>query len=86
MGGKGKNRVKVTINGEEYYMKGSVSPEYMKKIADYVDKKMTKLSESNPYLSFSKIAVLAALNITDELFKLREEFEEFLKLVEDDKK
>ena len=52
-------------------------------IADYVDQKMSKLAEMNPYLSTSKVAVLAALNITDELFKITQEYEEFLKLLEE---
>ncbi|HHU69923.1 MAG TPA: cell division protein ZapA [Thermoanaerobacterales bacterium] len=83
MAGKAKHRVKVTINGEEYFIKGSMPPEHIKMIADYVDQKMSKLAEMNPYLSTSKVAVLAALNITDELFKITQEYEEFLKLLEE---
>lgn len=83
MADKVKHRVKVTINGEEYYIKGSITPEHIKMIADYVDKKMLKLAEMNPYLSTSKVAVLTALNITDELFKISQEYEDFLKLLEE---
>ncbi|HHY13671.1 MAG TPA: cell division protein ZapA [Thermoanaerobacterales bacterium] len=83
MSDKMKHRIKVTINGEEYFVKGSVPPEYIKKIANYVDQKMTNLAEGNPYLSTSKIAVLAALNITNELFTVTREYEEFLELLEE---
>jgi cell division protein ZapA len=36
------------------------------------------LESKHPNLSRSKLAVLTAINITDELFKLRQEYEEFL--------
>jgi len=72
------NRVKVNINGEDYYIKGTVPEEYIKRVAKYVDKKMYELESKHLNLSRSKLAVLTAINITDELFKLRQEYEEFL--------
>lgn len=72
------NRVKVNINGEDYYIKGTAPEEYIKRVAKYVDKKMYELESKHPNLSRSKLAVLTAINITDELFKLRQEYEEFL--------
>jgi cell division protein ZapA len=39
---------------------------------------MSDLSQNYPDLSRTKIAVLAALNITDELLRLKQEYEEFL--------
>ena len=72
------NRVKVNINGEDYYIKGTVPEEYIKRVVKYVDKKMYELESKHPNLSRSKLAVLTAINITDELFKLRQEYEEFL--------
>ncbi|HHV17385.1 MAG TPA: cell division protein ZapA [Thermoanaerobacterales bacterium] len=75
---KSINRVKVRINGEDYYVKGTVPTEYIKQVADYVDRKMSDLSQNYPDLSRTRIAVLAALNITDELLRLKQEYEEFL--------
>lgn len=75
---KSINRVKVRINGEDYYIRGTVSTEYIKQVADYVDKKMSDLSRNYSDLSRTRIAVLTALNITDELFRLKDEYEEFL--------
>ena len=66
------NRVKVNINGEDYYIKGTAPEEYIKRVAKYVDKKMYELESKHPNLSRSKLAVLTAINITDELFKLRQ--------------
>jgi cell division protein ZapA len=39
---------------------------------------MSDLSRNHSELSRTKLAVLAALNITDELFRLKKEYEEFL--------
>ena len=66
-----KNRVKVTIMGEEYILKGSSSPETMVRVGYYVDRIMRNLTDTNNHMSSHKIAVLAALNIADELFKLK---------------
>ncbi len=69
---KGKNRVTVTIMGEEYILRGSSSPEEMHRVGRYVDRLMKTLSEKNVQMNRQKIAVLAALNLADELIKLRE--------------
>lgn len=66
--------VRVRIFGQEYGVKGDADADYIKKVAEYVDAKMrdveeTLASNSSPL----KIAVLAALNLTDELFMAWEE-------------
>ncbi|HHY71575.1 MAG TPA: cell division protein ZapA [Thermoanaerobacterales bacterium] len=81
---KSINRVKVRINGEDYYVRGRVPVEYIKKVANYVDRKMCDLSQNYPDLSRTRIAVLAALNITDELLRLKQEYEEFLTTFDDE--
>lgn len=85
-GSKPINRVKVQIYGEDYYIKGSAPSEYIKQVAAYVDQKIADLSQGHANLSTTKIAVLAALNITDELFKLNKEYEEFLSLLDSETK
>ncbi|KXG77657.1 Cell division protein ZapA [Fervidicola ferrireducens] len=78
-------RVKVEICGENYYIKGSASEEYIKQLAKYVDQKMKLLLKLNPRLSRINLAVLTALNIADEYFKLKAEYEEFLELFDEEK-
>ncbi|NLC62991.1 MAG: cell division protein ZapA [Thermoanaerobacterales bacterium] len=80
------NRLKVRINGEDYYKKGAASTDYIKQVALYVDKKISSLSKNHPQLSMTKITILAALNITDELFKMKQEYEEFLAMLESEQK
>lgn len=78
-------RVKVEICGENYYIKGSASEEYIKQLAKYVDQKMKLLLKLNPRLSRINLAVVTALNIADEYFKLKAEYEEFLELFDKEK-
>lgn len=66
------NRVMVKIHGSEYPMVGDKPEELMIKVASFVDKEMTKVTESNPRLSLSVSAILTALNITDLLFECSE--------------
>ncbi len=81
-----KARAAVEIFGEEYIMKGDATPEYMRMLASYVDRKMKQVAGRQPQLSALKIAVLTALNVADELSKLREEHEALLKQAGREKK
>jgi cell division protein ZapA len=66
-----RNRVVVSIFGKEYSLVADVDPEYIKKTAQYLDAKMREVSENYPNITEARVAVLAALNIADELIKLR---------------
>lgn len=72
---KEKNRVTVSIMGEEYILRGSSAPDDMDRVGRYVDRLMRKLAESNVQMSRHRIAVLAALNLADELLKIKSEQE-----------
>ena len=72
-----KTKVIVNINGNEYVIKGEESQEEMLKIASYVDKKIKDLTSLNNKLNPTYVSVLSALNITNEFFKMRKEYEEF---------
>ncbi len=65
--------VQVDIFGSQYTIrKGSEDPEYIARVAAYVDQKMREINERLPVASVSKVAVLASLNLADELFKERD--------------
>jgi cell division protein ZapA len=66
------NILKVNIYGTEYPIKGTTDVEYIKKVAQYVDSKMREVNKNISIDSSLKVSILAALNITDELFKERE--------------
>ena len=81
-----KNKASVEIFGEEYTMRGEAAPDYMTMLANYIDKKMKNIANRQPQLSVTKIAVLAALNIADELSKLQEDYDSLVKIVDGEKK
>lgn len=67
-----RRKTTVRINRQEYVLAGDEPEEYMHEVAIYVDKKMSEISRKYDHLSTSMIAVLAAVNITDELLKERQ--------------
>ena len=75
--------VRVTILGEEHLIKGDAPVEYIKKLANYVDAHLRNIHNNNPTLPRRKAAILAALNIADELERLRKEHNELLQLLEE---
>ncbi len=60
--------VHVNIYGEEYAIRSEDGDAYVREVAEYVDRKMRALAEKVPNRSPARVAVLAALNIADELF------------------
>ncbi len=65
-------RTEVSIFGSSYSISGETDPEYVQRLARYIDSKMNELSGSLPGASAQKIAILAALNIADEFFQYKE--------------
>ncbi|NLM49359.1 MAG: cell division protein ZapA [Clostridiaceae bacterium] len=82
-----KTRTTVKIYGSEYAILSPLDEEYVKKIGYYVDKKMTELSSNDKRLSTALSAILTAMNIADELFRMEDEnkalMEKYNKLKED---
>ena len=64
-------KIQVEIYGQNYQIKAGADSEYIKNIARYVDLKMREIASGVPTVDSLKIAVLAALNITDEFFQLK---------------
>lgn len=63
------NQLRVNIFGAEYVLKATENQEELIKIAEYVDQKMKEIDRSQSINSNVKIAILAALNIAEELFQ-----------------
>jgi len=62
---------RVQIFGSEYHVRGDADPEYIKTVAEYVDVKMQEVATSQSIVSSTKVAILAAINIADELLQER---------------
>jgi len=78
-----KNVLKVRIYGAEYSIRGQADPMYIKAVAEYVDKKMLDVDKNVRVDSSLKVAILASLNIADELFRERSEKEDIRTELED---
>ena len=64
--------MKIDIYDQSYNVNTDQNEEYLQKLAAYVDSKMRAVGEAARTVDSLKVAVLAALNIADEMFTLRE--------------
>ena len=64
--------VPVEIQGQRYPIRTSLDPEYVARLAAFVDERMRAAADSTPTGDSQRLAVLAALNIADELFRCRD--------------
>jgi cell division protein ZapA (FtsZ GTPase activity inhibitor) len=64
-------QLKIDIYDQSYNVNAE-DEEYIKELAAYVDTKMREVADATHMVDSLKVAVLAALNITDEMFRLRE--------------
>jgi cell division protein ZapA len=62
--------VRVEVFDQAYNLRGS-DPDYILKLAEYVDAKMRAVAEATNTIDTVRLAVLAALNIADEYHLLR---------------
>ncbi len=75
--------VKVNILGQDYVVRSAAGQKYLEKVATYVDEKMEEIKASGIDDSQQlRIAILAAMNITDELFAYKKEKKNFVDKVE----
>jgi len=63
--------VKVEIFGQVYNIKGKDDRDYICELAAYVDAKMKDVQKGTGTSDPHRVAILAALTISDELFRLR---------------
>lgn len=75
MAAKTTTATDVEIFGSVYQVKGEKDPERFQELAEMVDRKMREISQQVTTVDTAKIAILAALNIADELFQCRKQQE-----------
>jgi cell division protein ZapA len=63
--------IHVEIFGQTYTMKAGSEPGYVEELAAHVDAQMREVGKSAGAVDSVRVAVLAALNIADECFRLR---------------
>ena len=76
-------KIAVEIFGERHIIRGEGEPDYIRELAYEVDKKMHLIAQRLPRLAVHQVAILAALNLADELQKLKQEHESLLQLLDE---
>jgi cell division protein ZapA len=64
--------LKIEIFDQSYNVNAEGNEEYIQELAAYVDAKMREVAEATRMADSLKVAVLAALNIADEMHSLRD--------------
>jgi len=76
MAEQNKNIVKTEIFGTSYTIRTDADEEYVKKIAQSINNRMTKIAEKAPDLPSLKIAVLCLIETMDDLLRADEKLKE----------
>jgi cell division protein ZapA len=77
-----KHVVRVTIVGEEYAIRSEASAEHTRAVAAYVDDAIRRVLNSGGAVETRKAAILAALQITDQLFQAEQSAEALMGTME----
>jgi cell division protein ZapA len=67
-----KTSVKVDILGESYAIRTEAGPEHTKAVAEHLDRAIRQILASGSVIEVNRAAILAALQITSEMFVARE--------------
>ena len=63
--------VNVEVHGQKYPIRTELDPGYVEELAQFVESRMALASRSSPSSDAVGLAILAALNITDEYFRTK---------------
>ena len=78
------NQIRVNIFGAEYTFKSDGDNNHILDIAKYVDQKMREIDRNHSINSNLKVAILAAINIADELFQEQKYRERLLQQINEE--
>ena len=67
-----KQKTTVRVAGKEYTLVSADSPEYISRVAGYVDRRITETAFATR-MNKESVAVLVSLNMADELMKAQNE-------------
>ena len=68
----------VELDGQTYMLRGQVSEERLRQTADMVAQKIDTARARSPHYSPTRTAMLAALQIAEEMLDLQDEYMEML--------
>jgi cell division protein ZapA len=73
-----KRAVDVEIMGQKFTVSSDAEESYMRQVAGYVDEKMQEVLKTTRPAAKSNVAMLAALNIADEYYRLKDRHDAML--------
>jgi len=76
MSAQDKKPVRVTIFGEEYALRSEMGEDYTRACAEHVDDRIQSVHVTGHVAEPHKAAILAAMQIADEMFQERSDREE----------
>lgn len=77
-----KKRFDIKVMGREFSVLSDRGDEYVEGVVKYVNDRAEEMGNTSKDIPTVNIAILVALNVADELFKLREEKEDFYSQLE----
>jgi len=63
--------VHIEVHGQKYPIRTNLDPKYVDELAQFVETRMNLASKASPSSDAVGLAILTALNITDEYFRAR---------------
>ncbi len=78
--------VQVEIFGQFYSIKGKDEAAYIRQLAAFIDEKMKEVQKGTGTSDPHRVAILAALTITDELHRLRQQHSSLERMIEQNMK
>ncbi len=66
-----KRQLTIDILGASFVIQSRESPDYLSRLADYLKEKVEEVKSRYTFADPLTVALLAGLNLADELFKLR---------------
>ena len=66
-----KKTFEVTLLNQRFQLKSESDEKYVQRVADFVNKKLFDVQEKTKSVSSLNVALLAALNIADDFFKIK---------------
>jgi cell division protein ZapA len=67
-----KRSYEVSILNQKFLIKSEADERYVNRVSDYVSERIHDITNNSKSVSSLRVAILAALNIADDYFKLRE--------------
>lgn len=71
-----KQRYNIRIMGQELSVLSDKGDEYVERVVQYVNDRAREIGDASESVTTLSIAMLVALNIADELFRIKEEKED----------